>query len=115
MLKISWKRKQRPRTVLRHRVLPHSCPCCIGCVFGNSARGAASLGEVSVEGSCDMNGSRCRVELLARFRGQLYEPSAGGDKRCLSVRHSSSAGRDQRGGGNERRVEAPPHAPRQRP
>ncbi len=95
--------------------LARFCPCCIGCVFGKSARGAVSLGEVGVEGSCDMNGSRCRVESLARFRGQLYELSAAGDKQCLIVRHSPSAGRGQRGGGNERRVEAPPHAPRQRP
>ena len=84
-------------------------------VSSASLRGAVSLGEVGVEGSCDMNGSRCRVDSLARFRGQLYELSAAGDKQCLIVRHSPSAGRGQRGGGNERRVEAPPHAPRQRP
>ncbi len=115
MLKISWQRKQIQGNVLRHADLPSSCPCCIGCVFGKSARGAVWLGEVGVEGSCDMNGSRCRVDSLARLSSQLYELSAAGDKQCLIVRHSPSAGRGQRGGGNERRVEAPPHAPRQRP
>src|SRR5271157_1212426 len=55
-----------------------------------AAKRAVSLGEVGVEGSCDMNGSRCRVDSLARFRGQLYELSAEGDKRCLSVRHAPS-------------------------
>src|SRR5208337_4741341 len=55
-----------------------------------AAKRAVSLGEVGVEGSCDMNCSRCRVDSLARFRGQLYELSAGGDKRCLSVRHAPS-------------------------
>ena len=53
-----------------------------------AAKRAVSLGEVGVEGSCDMNGSLCRVDSLARFRGQLYELSAGGDKRCLSVHHA---------------------------
>ena len=69
-------------------------------VSSASLRSAVSLGEVGVEGSCDMNGSRCRVDSLARFRGQLYELSAAGDKQCLMVRHSPSAGRGQRGGGN---------------
>ncbi len=66
------------------------CPCCIGCGFGKSARGAVSLGEVGVEGSCHMNGSRCRVDSLARFRGQLYELSAAGDKQCRAGTFSKS-------------------------
>src|SRR5271166_6603085 len=60
MLKISWRRKQILENDLRRPLRAGFCPCCIGCVFGKSARGAVWLEEVGVEGSCDMNGSRCR-------------------------------------------------------
>ena len=54
--------------------------------------GRSRSGRWVLKARADMNGSRCRVDSLARFRGQLYELSAGGDKRCLSVRHAPSRG-----------------------